>query len=165
MAFVILIIGAILVVVAYNDTAGQLATALKQDVQPYLKWALAIAAILALGFIPGMKTPSRYLLGLVAVVILVTNYKQIIAGIEAFTGVGSLTPTPSAQQTVGQGTVAPDPTLSGATGGQTAASLGGDAPVVIAPTGNSPPATPSPFDPNTYLAMFSTSATGFGSSA
>lgn len=162
MAFVILIIGAILVVVAYNDTAGQLATALKADVQPYLKWALAIAAILALGFIPGMKTPSRYLLGLVAVVILVTNYKQIIAGIEAFTGVGSLTPTPSAQQTVGQGTVAPDPTLAGATGGQSAASLGGDAPMLA---NNAPPATPSPFNPATYVGMFTTPVTGFGSSA
>jgi len=90
MPFAILIIGAILVVVAFNNTAGQLATELETDIPGYFKWAAAIAAILGLGYIPGLRVPSRWLLGLVLLVILLKNYSQIIAGFQSF-----LTTTPS----------------------------------------------------------------------
>ena len=41
----ILIIGAILVVSAFNNSFGALATELETDVAAYFKWALAVAAI------------------------------------------------------------------------------------------------------------------------
>ena len=73
MPFAILLIGAILVVTAFNNSFGTLASELESDIPPYFKWAAAIAAILGLGYIPGLRTPSRYLLGLVLLVILLTN--------------------------------------------------------------------------------------------
>lgn len=168
MPFILLLIGAIIVITAYQGTHGQLGAALQQDLGGYLKWAFAIAAILALGFVPGFKTPSRWLLALVALVIVVTQYKNIVAGIQSFTGTaqaGSAAATvPSAAAVTGQGTVAPDPTAAGATGAITPSSLSGSAPAQIAPTNNAPPATPNPWDPATVLGAFQASTQGFGSS-
>lgn len=85
MAFVMLLIGALFIVVAYNDTQGTLATALEQDVPPFMAWAIAIAAICAIGFVPGLKTPSRWLLGLVLVVLLLGNYQSLFPDIQNIT--------------------------------------------------------------------------------
>ena len=90
MPFAVLLVGAILVVVAFNNTAGNLATELEGDIPGYFKWAAAIAAILGLGYIPGMREPSRWLLGLVLLVVLLVNYQSIIAGFKNF-----LTSTPT----------------------------------------------------------------------
>jgi hypothetical protein len=104
MPFAVLIIGAILVVVAFNNSMSTLASELEADVPGYFKWAAAIAAILGLGYIPGLRTPSRYLLGLVLLVVLLKNYTQIFSGFQGFlTGSG----TPSAS-----GAGAPNPTAS-----------------------------------------------------
>lgn len=84
MAFVAIIIGTILIVAAFNNTHGQLAQALEQDVPGFFVWAIAIAAILGLGFIPGMAKPSRWLLALVVIVIVLSNYKSIVAGFSEF---------------------------------------------------------------------------------
>jgi len=46
MPFAILIIGAILVITAFNNSFGTLATQLEGDIPGYFKWAAAIAAIL-----------------------------------------------------------------------------------------------------------------------
>ena len=90
MPFAVLLVGAILVVVAFNNTAGTLATELEGDIPGFFKWAAAIAAILGIGYVPGLRTPSRYLLGLVLLVILLVNYKGILAGFQNF-----LTSTPT----------------------------------------------------------------------
>jgi hypothetical protein len=84
MPFAILLIGALLVVVAFNNSMSALASELEADVPGYFKWAAAIAAIVGLGYIPGFRTPSRYLLGLVLLVILLSNNSQIIAGFQSF---------------------------------------------------------------------------------
>lgn len=106
MPFVALIVGVILVVVAFNNSAGALVTELEQDVQGYFKWAAAITAILALGYIPGLRTPSRWLLGLVALVVVLTQWSNIQAGFSAFTsnpgsasGQGQAQPTPTQSYT------------------------------------------------------------------
>jgi hypothetical protein len=88
MPFAALLIGAILIVVAFNNSAPALVTELETDIPGYFKWAAAIAAIVALGYIPGFRTPSRYLLGLVLLVILLANYSQIFAGFKGFASSG-----------------------------------------------------------------------------
>jgi hypothetical protein len=84
MPFAILIVGAILVVTAFNNSFGTLATQLEGDIPGYFKWAAAIAAILGIGYVPGLRTPSRYLLGLVLLVVLLKNYQQIFSGFQTF---------------------------------------------------------------------------------
>lgn len=93
MPLILLLIAAIFIVSAFNNTQADLATALEQDGPGYLKWAAALAAVGALGWIPGMRTPSRYLLALVLLVIFLRNYQNILAGFEA--AAGGATPTAS----------------------------------------------------------------------
>lgn len=84
MPFAAIIIGAIIIVAAFNNTHSQLAAELENDIPGYFKWAIAIAAILGLGLIPGLSKPSRWLFALVVVVIVVTNYQAIVAGFKGF---------------------------------------------------------------------------------
>lgn len=98
MPFLLLIIGALLFIVAYQNTHADVGKALAQDVPPFLKWGAAIAAVAALGWIPGMRDLSRWLLALVLVVIVLTNYKQMISGLQALTQAKAATgdsPTPA----------------------------------------------------------------------
>lgn len=86
MPFILILLGAILIVAAFNNTQGDLATALEQDVPPFLKWGLAVAAIGGLGWVPGMQTLSRWLLALVFTVIVLKNYQAILNGFQALGG-------------------------------------------------------------------------------
>lgn len=101
MPFAVLIIGAVLIVAAFNNTQADLATALKTDLAGFFAWAAAITIILGIGFIPGLKNPSRYLLGLVVTVIVLTNYKSMLAGLSDFTQ------TAAAQTAAGAGPPVP----------------------------------------------------------
>lgn len=114
MPFAILLIGALLIVVAFNNSMTALATELESDVPPYFKWAAAIAAIVGIGYIPGFRTPSRYLLGLVLLVILVANKSAIPAAFQAFltgsgtaSGVGAGAPNPSTAYATNPTTTSP----------------------------------------------------------
>jgi len=82
MVLVLLAIGAILIVAAFRNSQGSLFAALYQDIPAFVTWAAAIFAIGAVGFIPGLKPISRGLLALILVVIVLRNYKQILAGFE-----------------------------------------------------------------------------------
>lgn len=128
MPFVVVLVGVILVIAAFNNAHGNLGQALAQDVPGYFKWGAALAAIGALGFVPGIRTPSRWLLALVLLVIFLHNYAAIIAGFQGFAGSsgaasGSPPPTPTAafSASAGQSTAAASPasiagdTSSGAT--------------------------------------------------
>lgn len=100
MPFLLVIIGALLIVAAFNNSQMALASALEQDVPPFLKWAAAIAAIGAIGWIPGMQVLSRWLLALVLVVIVLSNYQQALAGFQSVAqstqaGGGGGQPTPA----------------------------------------------------------------------
>jgi hypothetical protein len=88
MAFVALLIGAILIVSAINNTHGQLASELEKDVPGYFVWAAALCAVAALGFIPGLRTPSRWLLGLIVFVIVLKNWNKLLGAVQSFTKSG-----------------------------------------------------------------------------
>lgn len=83
MAFLALLIGVVLIVSVIRNTQGQLLTALQQDVPAFAIWGAAIFGLSLIGYIPGLKPVSRGLLALVLIVIVLTNYRQILA---AFTG-------------------------------------------------------------------------------
>lgn len=83
MAFLALLIGVVLIVVTLRGTHGELLTALGTDVPGFAVWAAAIFAVAVIGFIPGLKPVSRGLLALVILVIVLTNYKQILSGFTA----------------------------------------------------------------------------------
>ena len=131
MPFAVLLVGAILVVVAFNNTAGTLATELEGDIPGFFKWAAAIAAILGIGYVPGLRTPSRYLLGLVLLVILLVNYKGILAGFQNFltstptTGGGGNTSPTQPYATAPTSNAAPSASAIAGTGGTTSSGIPG----------------------------------------
>src|SRR5262245_5782177 len=57
MPVALILIGGILIVVAFQNTMGQLARELEADIPGFFVWVVAIAAILGLGYVPGLKTP------------------------------------------------------------------------------------------------------------
>ena len=89
MPFVLLIIGAVLIVAAFNNAQGRLAAELQTDIPGFFAWAIAIAAILGLGYLPGLKTASRWLLALVLMVIVLKNYTTILSGFSSFAASGA----------------------------------------------------------------------------
>lgn len=160
MPFAALLIGAILIVVAFNNSFGALATELETDIPAYFKWAIAIVAILALGYIPGMRTPSRWLLGLVALVIILVDWPKIQSGFSSFassggsgTGVGAAQPNPSAAYVAANAPAATGTTSAGVAGSTVASDISHAAAGVNAIASN-------PLSPSSYLAAFGSS--GFG---
>lgn len=107
MPFVLLLIGAVLVVTAILGNQSKLATALQQDVPPFGIWALSIVAVGGLGWVPGMERISRYLLALVLIVLVLRNYQNIIKGLEGsvFSAVPATASVGPAQQFAASGTV------------------------------------------------------------
>lgn len=97
MPFIAIIIGAIIIIAAFQGTHTALAQNLEKDIPGFFKWAAAIAVILGIGYIPGLKTPTRWLLGLVALVVLLTQYQQIINGFKNFASTGGQVAQQSAQ--------------------------------------------------------------------
>lgn len=89
MAFLALLIAVVLIVSAIRNTHSQLLGALLQDVPGFAVWGAAIFGVAVIGFIPGLKPVSRGLLALVLVVIILTNYQNILAG---FTGLWTTDP-------------------------------------------------------------------------
>jgi|SRR5215472_9106857 len=77
MPILLVIIGALLIITAVRDTTGDLATHLDQDLTQtagktgpsFWVWVVAIVFIGIVGYIPGLKTPSRAFLVLVILVI------------------------------------------------------------------------------------------------
>lgn len=156
MPFIVVLVGALIAIAAFNNAHQDLGHALQTDVPAYFKWAIAIAAILGLGYIPGMKVPSRWLIALVALVVVLTNYQTILAG---FTQFASSSPGP-----VGAGS--PDPTSAyvasgGASGTPTTAQVAGNAtaaPATQAGIAAASAVAANPLNPNTYIGL----AAGFG---
>ena len=156
MPFVGLLIGAIIIVVAFNNSGGQLATQLETDVPGFFKWGAAIAAILAIGYVPGLRTPSRWLLGLVLLVILLVNYQQIFAGLTSFASSGASSTAAGASSVAANPSAAyaANPTATSAT--PTAAQVAGTS-TTAATTASAAQVALSPLNPAFY-----TSSIGFG---
>lgn len=165
MPIAILILGAILVITAFNNSFGTLATALETDIPGYFVWAAAIAAICAIGYIPGFRTPSRYLLALVLLVILLANYQQIFAGFTGFASSGATTTAgtggaanPTAAYTANPATTT-TPTAQQIAGNSSATSAGSATTPTQVATAASLIAA-NPLQPSSYLAALG--ASGFG---
>lgn len=160
MPFVILFIGIILVVVAYQGTHAQLLADLQQDIPGFFKWALAISAIMGLGYVPGMQKPSRYLLGLVLTVIFLTNYSNILQGFQSLSGSGQASTDAGSQPAT-----ASNPTASYSESfAPAAASAAGETTQAPAPvqTASAPQPAIPPTDPAYYTQMYQTPSAGFG---
>jgi hypothetical protein len=122
MPIALVLIGLILIVVAFNNTMGELAKELEADIPGFFIWILAIAVILGLGYVPGLKQPSRWLLGLVVLVVVLVNYQAILTGFKNFQSTGS------AATAAGTAPANPSTTEAAAPGAQpTAAQVSGGA--------------------------------------
>lgn len=74
MPLALLIIGIMLAVSALRGTEEQLGTLIVGDITGgFLTWVAAIVAIGALGYVPQLQLPSRMLLALVLLVLLLKN--------------------------------------------------------------------------------------------
>lgn len=73
MALAFLLVGLVLVDVAFRGTEGLLGQQLAQDVPGFMVWAGAIVLIGALQWVPGFSKPAKYLLALVLIVIVLVN--------------------------------------------------------------------------------------------
>lgn len=89
MPLVLIFLALILIMAAWNNTQGTLASNLATDVPGFAVWAIAIAVIGGLQWVPGLKTPARWLLALVILVIVLTRGQQIAAGFTDLTSGGS----------------------------------------------------------------------------
>jgi uncharacterized membrane protein YfcA len=166
MPFAVVIVAAILIVVAFNNTGADLAKQLEGDIPGFFVWAIAIAAIVGLGYVPGLRTPSRWLLGLVMLVIFIVNYQTVLAGFQSFassgasqtaSGAGAAPPTPTAGFTANPATTT-DPTvasIAGSSGGSASGSSGSGTAIVSAAA----QLAANPFNPSAYLGL---AESGFG---
>jgi hypothetical protein len=166
MPFVLMAAAFVLIVAAYQNTQGNLVTALENDVPGFAPFALAIVGTGAVGFIPKLQPVSRMLLGLLFLVYVIRNWPGIsggITGLQQLSGVtGQAVPDPATQYAT-----------SGTTGRVSVASIAGDAATgqaAVGPAGGLPgglggagPAIASAgFDPTHFLAAFESGLGGFG---
>lgn len=86
MAFLIILIGTLLIVAAIRNTQSDLFAALGSDIPAFGVWAAAILALAMIGFVPGLRPISRGLLALVLLVIVLRNYQGIVAGFQGLAG-------------------------------------------------------------------------------
>lgn len=163
MAFLLILIGLVLIVTAYRSTMGDLATALETDLPGFFVWGLAIGAILALGYIPAMRTPSRWLLALVAIVIFLTQWQKIAAGLQSFqqqaaqSPQGQATPTPTTAYATSGGPAAP-PSQASISGTSSGTASGTGTPSSSSTAGTAAAATQAALNPAQALATLNPSS-------
>jgi hypothetical protein len=76
MPFVLVLIGVLLVVVAYRGTYKELGTLVASEFSGqghFIWWGVSVAVIGSLGYIKGMQEFSRYFLALLIVVLFLSN--------------------------------------------------------------------------------------------
>lgn len=91
-------IGLILIGTALKNTQHELGARISTDVlgqDGFLAWATAILAIGAIGYIPGLKPASRYLLLLIGVVMVVRNGGIFANAQAALQSASAMGPAPS----------------------------------------------------------------------
>jgi hypothetical protein len=118
----LLTIGMILIASALRGTEHELAQQLQDDMlgqNGFIVWALCVVIIGCLGYIPYFRTTSRYLLALVAVVIVLRNggvWQNAQQALQEASGTG---PAPSV--------AVPEPKSSSSSGGSSDGSGGSTA--------------------------------------
>lgn len=83
--FALVLLAGLIIVVALAGNQAALAKQLETDVPGYLKWAAAIGIISAIGFWKPAQVPSRWLLGLVVLVIFIVNYQTVLSSLTGLT--------------------------------------------------------------------------------
>jgi hypothetical protein len=125
MPAVLILIGVVLAVVALRNTAGNLGTALETDLPGFFKWGLAIGAVGGAGYVPGFQTVSRWMLGLILLVLVLTNYQKFFAGFTTLAqsppAGGTAATTPSAAYAANPTQAIPVADVTGTTGNVNAA--------------------------------------------
>jgi hypothetical protein len=159
MPFILIIIGALLLISAVRNTYGDLATALEADVPPYAKWALAIVGTGSLGYVPGMREISRWLLALVIIVIVLKNYQAILNGftsLESVPAASTASATPAVTVAASSGSPVTTAEITGTNANATPGSINaaGIPPTITSPVGA--------YDPAAYLTAFEAGIGGFG---
>ena len=168
MPFILILIAAILIIAAFNNSQAALVAELEQDVPPFLKWALAIVGVGALGWIPGMQTVSRWLLALVLVVMFLKNWSAIQSGITNFQNTAASGSTSAVNTTTAASAVPTQTTTNTLPGGTTLVNTGAATSTAQAANINAAAETPiysSPYgqyDPSNFLADFAVGFGGFG---
>jgi hypothetical protein len=107
MPALLIVIGVVLAVAAIRNSQGNLGTALETDLPGFFKWALAIGAVGGAGYVPGFQTVSRWMLGLILLVLVLTNYQRMFAG---FTTLETSPPTGGTAATTPSAAYAANPT-------------------------------------------------------
>ena len=170
MPLILLLVGGILIVAAYNDAVGGLASELETDIPGFLKWALAVGCVGAIGWVPGAQTISRWILGLVLLVLFISNNSAIVAGFKALSGAaGSATATAAGGSTTPAAQYIANPASPqitqaaiygdvGVPAGMGTGSSSAEA-VNINAAAQTPSIAVSPYDPEALLAGFEA---GFG---
>lgn len=75
MPFLLIIVGAIMVVTAWHNTHVQFAQQLRRDGTDFIKYGVAIGGIGAAGYIPDLEPISRLFLALIIVSLVLSNSK------------------------------------------------------------------------------------------
>lgn len=126
MAFILLLLGIIIVITGYEGTFSQFMALLGQDMPGFLVWAGAIALIGAIGYIPDFAGVSNALLALVLIVIVIAdkgafaNFQALLKSPPQPAGVQQLT------SAADQAALAQGPTINiGFAGGSAPSSSGG----------------------------------------
>lgn len=82
MPIFLIVVGVLLITAAWQNSLRALFRALREDIPPFGVWAAAILFVGALGYFPVLRTPSRWLLGLIFLVIVLMNYQRAIEGFQ-----------------------------------------------------------------------------------
>lgn len=126
MIFALIVGGLILCTTSLRGTQHEFGDLLQKDIlgaDGFLAWIAAIVAIGCVGYLPGMKMPSRYLLILLGVVMVVRNsgvFSQAQLALQTASGAG---PAPAI---AGPGTSASGSGAQGGSGGASGGADGGD---------------------------------------
>lgn len=73
MPFALVVIGMVLIITGLRNTYAQLGTTLYGDLIPFSKFALAIVAVGALGYIPELRRFSHWFLALIIIAMVLAN--------------------------------------------------------------------------------------------
>jgi hypothetical protein len=74
MAIIVLFLGIMLVITAYNNTFAALFHQLGSDLPGFGIWAAAIIIIWAVSNVPALRTPAKWFLALLIIVFLLSNH-------------------------------------------------------------------------------------------
>jgi len=127
--FVLLIVGVLIIVVAIRNTQNQLGALVVNDFTGpgnFFYWIAAIFIIGALGYVDELKAPSRAMLALILIALLISNrgfFNSFVAQLSA----GSAQPPPP-------GPPMPKPASGGGSGGGGSPSTGGLNPATFVTT-------------------------------